>query len=239
MKQLDPSSAEQLVDLFFEIGRDQAKNFLHSEAIRWLERAYDFMSSLRLENLSSDANELQLSILHSMVKSLMSLGGEENMVKAWAIVGELEIKSGNRLAVLLLKLDLYDTDSTSSPHEYCDVLRKIVCSVHLTESNVKTILHQAHKLRRRNTGLAHSVLSTFISERLLEAEETAWLEKALITVVWNCTTSIDLNGALHLLEAVIDTVAASSIKALSLSATHAAHIVRQPSWPVQASGYSN
>ena len=225
MKQLDPSSAEQLADLCFEIGSDQAEKSLHSEALRWLEKARDIMASQSLKNLSSDAGELQLSIMHSMVKAFMRIGGEENMVRAWTIVEELDLECGHRLAVLLLKLDLYDTDAAASPYEYCDVLRKIVCSVHLTDSNIKTILHQVHKLRRRNTGLAHILLSTFISERLLGAEKTAWLEKALITVVWNCTTSTDLNDALDLLNTVIDTVASSLTQPLSASATHAAHIV--------------
>ena len=226
MKELDPSPAEQLADLFFEIGSDQATKSQYSEAIRWLERAHDVLASQRVEQLSSDAGELQLSIMHGTVKAFMKIGGDSNNRRAWNIVGELEAMCGDRLAVLLLKLDLYDMDPTSSPHEYCDVLDKIVRSVHLTDSNVKTILHQVHKLRLRNARLAHILLSTLISERLLGAEETAWLEKALITVIWNCTTSTDLTDALELLSMVIDTVAANLSKHIGPSATHAAHIVR-------------
>ena len=239
VKELNPSSAEQLADLFFEIGCDQSRKSLHLNAIRWLEKAYDNLVNQGLENLSSDAGELHFSIMHSMVKALVKHGGEGNITRSWSIVGKMEIESGDRLAVLLLKLDLYDTDPTSSPHDYCDVLRKIVRSVHLTDSNVKTILHQVHKLRRRNSGVAHNLLSTLISERLLGAEETAWLEKALITVVWNCTTSTDLPDALGLLNSIVDTVAAHLSKPLSLSAVHAAHIVRNSFRVVQRNKRSN
>lgn len=226
MKELDPSHAEQLADLLFEMGSDQAMKFQYSEAIRWLERAHDVLANQKSEQLSGDAGELQLSIMHGMVKAFMKIGGDSNNRRAWNIVGKLDAMHGDRLVVLLLKLDLYDTDPTSSPHEYCDVLDTIVRSVHLTDSNVKTILHQVHKLRLRNARLAHILLSTLISERLLGSEETAWLEKALITVVWNCTTSTDLPDALELLNIVFDTVAANLSKHISPSATHAAHIVR-------------
>ena len=225
IKQLDPASAERLADVFFEIGSGQAKRSMFSEALRWLEKAFDVIACQSLEKLSADAGELRLSTMHGVVKALMNIGGKENIARARSIVAELEIDFGGRLAVLLLKLDLHDTDATSSAHEYCDVLRKIICSVRLTESNIKTILHQVHKLQQRNTGLAHNLLAMLISERLLGAEEPAWLEKALITVVWNCTTSTDLDDALNLLRTVVDTVTANLDVPLSASATHAAHIV--------------
>ena len=227
VKELAPSSTEQLADLFFEISGDQVRKSLYSEAIRWLEKAYDVLASQNLERLSSNSGELQLSITHGMVKVLMNIGDAGSITKAWSIIGEMEIESGDRLAVSLLKLDLYDIDQTSSSQEYCDVLRKMVRSIRLTDSNLKTILHQVHKLRRRNAEMAHSLLSTLISERLLEADEIAWLEKALITVVWNCTTSTDLNDALGLLKAIIEIVAANLSRPLSPSANHAAHIVRK------------
>lgn len=236
MKEFDPLPAEQLADLFFEIGSDQANKSQYSEAIRWLERAHDVLGSQSLEQLSSDAGELQLSIMHGTIKALMNIGGDGNNTRAWNIVGELEVMYGDRLAVLLLKLDLYDTDPTSSPHEYCDVLQKIVRSVHLTDSNVKTILHQVHNLRLRNARLAHILLSTLISERLLGAEEMAWLEMALVTTIWNCT-STDLTDALELLSTVIDAVAANLSRPISPSAIYAAHIVRELSGTMQHTRY--
>ena len=191
----------------------------------WLEKARDILGAQSQEQLSSDAGELRLSVMYGLVKALMQSGGDEDKKRAWNIVADLEVESADRLAVLLLKLDLYDTEPKSSPQEYCDVLRRIVRSVHLTDSNVKTILHHVHKLRLRNSRLAHTLLSTLITERLLGAEETAWLEKALITVFWNCTTSPDLGDALGLLNGIIHTVATSLGKPLSPSATYAAHIV--------------
>ena len=223
--ELDPSAAEQLADLLFEIGSHQAEKCVHTSAVWWLEKAHDLLATQSQEQLSSDAGDLEFSIKHRMVKALMNVGGEESNKRAGNIVSDLEIESGDRLAVLLLKLDLFDSDPTFSPQEYCDVLQRIIRLVHLTDSNVKTVLYHVHKLRLRESRLAHTLLSMLITDRLLGADDAAWLEKALITVVWNCTTSADLNDALELLSTVIDTVAVDQLRPLSPSTTHAAHIV--------------
>ena len=221
----DPSTAENLADLFFEIGMDQTGKSHPAEAIKWLTKAYDAIVGQDLDELSSDAPELQVSIMHSMVKALMSLSGEENIAQAWNLVQELDIGYGDRLAVLLLKLDLYALDPAFPPQEYCDVLQKIVRTVHLTNTNVKTVLHHIHKLRARNARMAHTVLVFLAMERLLGAEDFEWLEKTLITIIWNCTTSAEFEDAFDLLTGFLDTLHAEIGKAISPSATHAAQIV--------------
>lgn len=223
--EVDPSTAENLADLLFEIGSAQWKKSLYTEAIHWLEKAYDVLVGQSLEALSSDAGELQVSIMHLMIRALIKLPGEGNWSKAWNIMGQLEINSGNRLAVLLLKLDLYAIDPSASAQEYCGVLQRISRTVHLTDSNLKTTIHHVHKLRLGNPRMAHMALETLLFERLLEAEEPAWMEKALITMIWNCTTSTDLTDALDLLRNALDTLFANTGKAIQPSPTHAAQIV--------------
>ena len=151
---------------------------------------------------------------------------EESRRKAWNIVQELDVAHGERLIVLLLKLDLYALDPNFSPQDFGDVLLQIVRTVHLTDTNVKTALHHVHKLRSRNPRIAHTILVSLAVERLGGAEYFAWLEKTLITITWNCTTSTDFTDAHRLLEDVFNTVLAHTGRALSQSATHAAQVVR-------------
>lgn len=222
----DPSTAESIADLYYEIGRDQISRCQPAEATKWLARAQEVLSSQGLENLSSDASELEVSVMHSMTKALISLGGQEHIAKAWNILGELEIGHGDRLAVLLLRLDLYSLDPVYPAQDYCDVLQKIVRTVHLTDSNVKTALHHIHKLHTRNARMAHMVLVTLAIDRLVGVEEHRWLEKTLITLVWNCTTSAELTDTLGLLSDFLETLHGKIGTAISPSATHAAQIVR-------------
>ena len=222
--EVDPSAAESIADLYYEIGRDQTRSSRPAEATKWLTRAHDVLSGRDLEELSSDASELQLSIMHSMVKALISHGGQANTEKAWNILGELELGHGERLAVLLLRLELYSLDPNFPSQGYCDVLQKIIRSVHLTDSNVKTALHHIHKLRTRNARMAHTVLVELVIERLVGVEEFQWLEKTLITIVWNCT-SAGFTDAFELLREFLNTLDSKIGRVISPSATHAAQIV--------------
>ena len=164
--------------------------------------------------------------MHALVKALVDTDGEDNRKKAWNVIHELDVAHGDRLIVLLLKLDLYALDVTFSAQEFGDILHSIIRTVHLTDTNVKTALHYVHILRTRNSSMAHTVLVSLATERLIDAEESAWLEKTLITITWNCTTSMDLTNSHELLEDVLNTVLADTGRAISQSATHAAQVVR-------------
>lgn len=193
--------------------------------MKWLTKAHDIMTTQGLDSLSSDASELQVAIMHAMVKALMSENTEENTRIAWNIIEELDLAHGDRLAVLLLKLDLYGLDPNFSPQAFGDVLRKIVLTVHLTDTNIKTALHHVHKLRARSPRIAHTVLASLVTERLVGAEDSVWLEKTMITIIWNCSTSAGLADGHVLLKDVLDVVLADTGKAMSQSATHAAQVV--------------
>ncbi|KAL8797191.1 MAG: hypothetical protein Q9195_000658 [Heterodermia aff. obscurata] len=222
---IDSSTAQTLADLFFEIGRHESKNKNSAEAVKWLSKAHDIILSQDLDRLSSDASELQVAVMHAMVKALIDEDSEENRRRAWNIIEELDMAHGDRLAVLLLKLDLYARDDTFSPQSFGDVLQKIVRTIHLTDTNVKTALHYVHKLRSRSPRTAHTVLVSLATERLLGAEEFAWLEKTLVTIIWNCTTSTELKDGHDLLPNVFDTLLADTGRTMSQSATHAAQVL--------------
>lgn len=223
---LEPHSAEELADTLFEIGRSQSQKLRWSEATYWLERAHDAISDHALEALSGDAEELQISIMHGMARALINQEGEASRARAWDLVHRLDVECGERVVVLLLKLDLLALDPAHPPQDHCDVLQRIVRTVHLTNTNIKTILHHVHKLRARSSSMAHTILVTLLSERLLGAEHPAWFEKALVTIIWNGTTSTGTFSILNSLSELLDTLVSGSNQFLSPSSTHAAQIVR-------------
>lgn len=65
-KAAEGSATEQLADLSFEIGRDLFGKKDFYRAANWLERANVVLQGARAENLSADAEELRVSIAHSL-----------------------------------------------------------------------------------------------------------------------------------------------------------------------------
>lgn len=221
---IQPTVAESLADILLEIGRDQAAKHQYTLAVHWLEKAHDVLSSQIPESLSNDADEVRSCILHTMIRILLKERGEKSIPKAWNIVQRLESESENRVAVSLLKLELFNVDPAAT-QDYYDVLVEVVRQIHLTDTNVKTILHHIHELRRRSTRLTHDVLVLLLTERLLTIGEAAWMEKTLITIIWNFTTSSDLASAPDTLGDLFATMVTTSSLILGTSATHAAQIV--------------
>ncbi|KAL8759175.1 MAG: hypothetical protein Q9199_000933 [Rusavskia elegans] len=221
---LELSSAERLADALFEIGRDQMIKGCYTSALQWLDRAHDILASQNPEDLSTDASEVRSCIMHTTVRVLLKACDEESISRAWNICHELEGETKNKVVLWLLKLELLGVDQ-SAAQDYYEVLDGVVRHIHLSDVNLAMILHHVHELRRRNARLAHAILVVLLSERVLVMDEIAWVERTLVTTVWNCTTSPDLGTMTDALEELLDTIVAKTDSGLSTSATHAAQIL--------------
>lgn len=221
---LELSSAERLADALFEIGRDQMTKGCYTSALQWLDRAHDILASQNPEDLSTDASEVRSCIMHTTVRVLLKARDEESISRARNICHELEGETKNKVVLWLLKLELLGVDQ-SAAQDYYEVLDGVVRHIHLSDVNLAMILHHVHELRRRNARLAHAILVVLLSERVLVMDEIAWVERTLVTTVWNCTTSPDLGTMTDALEELLDTIVAKTDSGLSTSATHAAQIV--------------
>ena len=175
--------------------------------------------------MSGDAADLKFSTMHNTVRALVRLEGDAHRNRAWSIVHDLCLNHGERLAVALLKLDLYTAEPDPPPQDYSNVLESIIGTVHLTEKNLMTILHHVHQLRAWKPSLAHTVLSSLIFKRLLGSGETVWLEKTLITLLWNCTTTTEITDPISVLTSLMHEIYTTPASALSPSATHAAQML--------------
>lgn len=220
----DAAVVEHLADALFEIGRDQAKRQHCESALTWLERAHNVFAVHDQGNLSTDASALKSSLRHCLVHTLLKERCEENKQKAWNIIQELENEGENTVAVSMLKLQVLALDF-STAQDYFDVLVQVIRQIHLSDINLRTVLHHIHELKRRNARLTHTALVSLISERLLAMEQIVWIEKTVITLVWNCATSLDLAEMTDQLEALLNEVASVPNSAFSASATHAAQLV--------------
>ncbi len=222
--------AEQLADTLFEIGRDQMTKGCHKSALQWLDRAHDILASQNPEDLSTEASEVRSCIMHTTIRVLLKARDEESISRAWNICHEIEGETKNKVIFWLLKLELLAIDQ-SAAQDYYEVLNGVVRHIHLSDANLAMILHHVHELRRRNARLAHAVLVVLLSERVLVMDEMAWVERTLITIVWNCTTSPELGAMTDALDELLGIVVAKTDSALSTAATHAAQIVSVSLYP--------
>lgn len=229
--ELEPSAAEELADTMFEIGRSQSQKLQWQEASYWLEKAHDTILSRSLEAMSSDAEELQIGIMHGMARALINLDDERSRGKAWDLIRKLDVDCRDRLVVLLLKLDMFAVDPAHVAQEYFEAIQTIIRTVHITDTNIKTILHHIHKLRVRSPQMAHTNLLTLLTERLLSADQPKWLEKVFVTAIWNCTTAPDFPNLLTALGSLLDALVPNHGQALSPSSTHAAQSVGSFPYP--------
>jgi Meiosis protein SPO22/ZIP4 like len=57
--------AEDVVDLFYEIGKCQLDKGRFDMAVKWLKRAFELLQNQEIGSLSPDVSELRLNVLHT------------------------------------------------------------------------------------------------------------------------------------------------------------------------------
>ncbi|KAF8863587.1 SPO22-domain-containing protein [Acephala macrosclerotiorum] len=223
----DPYTAESLADVLYEMGKDLLGRKEYQLASKWLERAYDALNLQELDKLSTDASELRVSIVQSLIKALLGLEGSEAFERARSLVTLLEDELGDKLIVLLLKLELLSSP-TPEPFDsssYSDVLHRMTCIMFLNEGNFRLIMFHIRKLNDKSPSLACKALDEFLTVRLLNAEELkeSWIEKTLVTRLYFTVNQRDNPDALQLLHDLFEVIMTNMTKPLTSDATLAAH----------------
>ena len=222
----DPVDAERFTDLLYEMGHDLLGRKRYEEAAKWLERAHHILTEQNVERLSADAEDLKLSVASSLVKALLGLQKEDARTKASDLIDLLQTEVGDKLVVLLLRLELLSGNHEFDPTDYHDYLRRMISTVHLTDSNTKTILHHIYKLKSESSELACKALDQ-VFVRLLDTDMETWIEKVFITRVWTSTSLLNSADAVSSLREFLELANTDRAKPLTLSApaTHAAHLL--------------
>ncbi|KAK6955428.1 hypothetical protein Daesc_003065 [Daldinia eschscholtzii] len=223
----NPASAENFADSFFEIGKDLAAKKNFSLAVKWLERAHEFINNQDLEQLSREVVELRLTISQALIRAYLNLNTAESFKSAENHVCYVESELGDKLVVLLLRLELL----LSSPAEvfdsnaYAAVLRRMIRSLEISESSFNLMVHHIRKLDDKSPSLASSVLGEFITLRVLPTQQGSWIERAIVLWVQMATARRDTYETIQELGTVFDNIAAKLETPLSAAAVLAIQIL--------------
>ncbi|KAK1534827.1 uncharacterized protein CCOS01_03579 [Colletotrichum costaricense] len=202
---LDPTSAEKMTEILFEIGKDLSKKEDFGMAVRWLERGYDIINAQDLSLLSRDAIELRLSVCQALIHALLGLGTPESSEKALDLVSYIESEIGEKPVVLLLRLELLQ----KAPAEifdieaYADILRRMVRSFNFSEAHFKLLVHHARKLHDKSPTLATSVVDGMLRGTIVSSGREEWVERLVLLRIWMETTQRDGMRAIEELMGVL------------------------------------
>lgn len=224
---IDPRAAESLSDVLYEMGKGLLEKCEYRMAVTWLDRACGILDGQELDRLSTDASELRNSILQSTIKALIGINGPEEMARARDMVTQLELELGGKLIVLLLKLEIItaSTDANFDVDAYASILRKMIRTLIMNESNFKLILFHIRKLNEKNSRLACATLDDLTTLRILPEGPLERIEKVIITRLYLIKTERDNLDDILPLENIFDSIAANLTEPLSAAACLGAHTV--------------
>ncbi|KAI9644262.1 Transcription factor [Ciborinia camelliae] len=226
-KQLfDHSTTESLSDTLYEMGKALLEKKQHTLAAKWLGRAYDVLSGDELDKLSADATELRISIIEKLIKALLETKTIESIQRARDLVDLLENELGDKLIVLLLKMELL----TEIPNEtfdgptYSAILNKMTRILVMNPRNLRLFMFHVRKLHDKAPSLACMVMDEMIRLRVKElAAMMEWLEKALLTRIWMTVSGRDTEGLFTAIEGFLSMIADNVQESIGVEATMAAH----------------
>jgi hypothetical protein len=223
----DSNTAESLADTLYEMGQDLLHKQQYPLAVKWLDRAYDVLNGQELDRLSIDASELRTSIIQTLIKALLYLKDQESVDRARSLTNFLESVLGDKLVVLLLKLEILSASSTDAfdSIQYSDVLQRMARSLPINDVNFKLLMFHVRKLNNKSPILACNALDELLKLRILREEREEYLEKVLITRLWITVGQRESPEALASLHELFSLIVANSTKPISSAATHGAHTV--------------
>lgn len=228
-KQLDPTSAEELTDALFEIGKSLLQKNDFTMAVKWLERAYVFLGGQDLESLSREAIELQLAISQALVRAFLGLNTPESVKRAENHVAYLESEMGDKIVVLLLRLEiiLRVPNEVFDSEAYANVLRRLVRSIVLSESTFSLIVKHIRTLDEKSPNLASQILDDFLITQVVPTQSGAWIGKAVLLRVSMLTghecSLEDING----LRSIFDHIVSGAEKSLDIAIVRTILLVRR------------
>ncbi|KAF7916982.1 uncharacterized protein EAE98_010413 [Botrytis deweyae] len=222
----DHATTESLSDTLYEMGKALLEKQQHALSVKWLERAYKVLSGDELDKLSADATELRVSIVQTLIKALLETKTPESIQRARELIDLLECELGDKLVVLLLKLELL----TGIPKEtfdgltYSAILNKMIRTLVFNPTNLRLFMFHVRKLHEKAPSLACGVLDEMIRLRVKElVTMTEWLEKALLTRIWMCVSGRETGELFVAIDGFLTMIAGNIVKSIGVEATMAAH----------------
>ncbi|KAG9796305.1 hypothetical protein KCU88_g293, partial [Aureobasidium melanogenum] len=245
-KEMSSTRMGQLVDLCYEIGKDQFNRRPRGPDIKWLKRACLMASCTNAETADVDMQELRLTLLHTYARALLASSGGFSKCdnELHETLGILCQEFGHKLPVLLLHLEIHAHGRAPCPGEYNTgkrpsrrldlqsslieaVLSKMIQLVHITQANHKmqVILWYIHLLKTKSSQVINA-LETYIVTRLIPNENNEWTESAILNLIWLLVESFDdavrTSANMH---SILDKIHRAWNQTLSPEAARSAHVV--------------
>ncbi|RYP44678.1 hypothetical protein DL768_008881 [Monosporascus sp. mg162] len=211
---------EAFADTLFEIGKTLAARNDFSLATKWLDRAYDTINSQGLDKLSREAVELRMAISQALVHANLNASTDHSFQKAENLVAYMESEIGDKLTVLLLRLELL----LKSPAEVFDspgfatVLRRLIRNADISETTFKIILHHVRILDSKSPTLACEILDYFFGTRVLPSRRKEWIEKVIVFRTQMATSRRDTTESIQSLAMILDAIEENSSQPLGAEA---------------------
>lgn len=226
-EKLEASTTESLADVLYEMGKQLLHKKQHSLAIKWLRRALEIINSRHLDELSIDASNLRISVIQSLIKALLSVEDKKLILEAQSLLDMLEAEVGDKLVVLLLRLEMLTIPSNDrfDCHAYRDILQRIMRIAHLTEPNFKLLMFHIRKLNDESPNLARQTIEELINTRILTEGRDEHIEKILVTRIWMALGHKDSENETERLSSLLSKLLANTKKSISPTATLASHTV--------------
>ncbi|KAI0125122.1 meiosis protein SPO22/ZIP4 like-domain-containing protein [Xylariales sp. AK1849] len=217
---LDPTSAEDLTDTLYEIGSDFLRKNDFTMAVKWLERAYEFLNNQALEHLSREAIELRLAISQALIQALLGSDNTESFQKAENHVNYIESEIGDKFVVLLLRLEILLKASVEvfDSNAYANVLQRMFINLDLSDSSFKLVIYHIRRLDDKSPSLACQVLDEFLVSQIIPSRRNEWLERAIVLRAYISTNRRDAPETVESLKSIFDRVAASTERPLAATA---------------------
>jgi len=223
----DYNVAESLADVLYEMGKDLLHKQQYQLAVKWLDRSYEVLNGQELDRLSIDASELRTSIMQTLIKALLYLKNPEALERALSLINLLESVLGDKLIVLLLKLEILSASSSEvfDSSQYSNLLHRMTRSIPMSEVNFKLFMFHVRKLNDKSPSLACKALDELLNLRILREEREEFIEKVLITRIWITVSQRETVEAIEALQELFALIVSNSKRAISSAATHGAHTV--------------
>lgn len=218
---LDPPTAECLAEVLYEIGQTfSQKRNNKAMAIKWFERAYDFLNTQALEQLSRDAIELRLCICQAQINALLATNIPANFHKAESMVTFIESEQGDTLLVLMLRLELLHKGASEvfDSDAYAGILRRMVQTLEITDSIFRLVMACIRRLGTQSPGLACRMLNELLVTRVMPSGKEEWVERVVVMHTYMSTTHRDAEETQKSLRNLYDSVQGAAAKPLGAKA---------------------
>ena len=218
---------ENLTDLLYEIGTKELAESRAESATKWLKRAAAHVEEVEPDGGSLDNADMRLNVLHVYVRALLSLEDPSAGLEAHRVLEILHKDYGDKLAVMLLQLEITSRDPKPNADAYMAEMRTLTRIIPLLDSNHKIVMHYVHRLKDISVLHAKKVLRQYIVQRLAPYGNDLWTESAVLTLIWMSTMSSDEATPPHAtnLHVDLDQIEQSWNRVLSVEAAHGALVV--------------